>query len=239
MPQTDGEKTMLTFVIPTMWKIPDVLFRTLGSFHRIIDREAELLLIENDVAPEPFADHIYKDKRIKRIRLPQNIGVNPAWNLGVLASSPSNQLICFLNDDIHLNMVCLYQNAIRLMGEDPALGILAFHNGCLLPLDTFEWLNLDDDKLQPHYTTSRPMGYGFMMVVRKEDWRSMPYGLDIYYGDDLLSCRMDFIGRTKALLPIKAKGLVSVTSSAFSHRMDIEMPIFQKWYSDIQADNTL
>ena len=69
---------MISIIIPTLWKA-DEIYDTISSFQKYNYIEAELIIINNSQKQIEF-------ENINIITPYTNVGVNPAWNMGVNAS---------------------------------------------------------------------------------------------------------------------------------------------------------
>ena len=85
---------MVSYIIPTLWKSPNI-FKLIKSFELIIDSDAQLIIINNDVKENDYQPH---DRRITVLKMQRNEYVNPSWELGVEYSL--NNKVCIVNDDI-------------------------------------------------------------------------------------------------------------------------------------------
>ena len=167
---------MITFVIPTLWR-SDKIKDTIKSFRLSDRKDVELIIIDN--TNSDFKDN---DARITVIKVKNNIFVNPAWNIG--ATLAKNNYICLLNDDISLNVNCLLNNFEKLVESDPDFGIIGLykHNFNIPSGDS----NSDFDKLQLIETTERGFGFGCMMILKKENYITIPDIFKVFFGDDYL-----------------------------------------------------
>ena len=155
---------MFTVIIPTMWK-PDTFEEQLNSLccSEYVD---EIILINNDKDITPNFD-ILNNKKILRITPPENIIVNPSWNLGVYLSNNNN--ICLLNDDMIFDM-----NVFKFMSyhlDKHICGLNMYSEA-----EYFELIEVD----------KRIHGFGCMMFIRKDLYDYIPESIRLFYGDDYL-----------------------------------------------------
>lgn len=159
-------------VIPTMWRSE----RTLPMLKDLdaSDYIEEIIIVDNDTSKCPDLSDISK-----LIYLPQkkNIYVNPAWNLGVEASSCN--YVCILNDDISFDVDSAFKSALKRL--------IAGYT--LLGLDQLSYVDLDlSDKLSRFY------GFGCCMFLDRSEWTPIPDGLRIWYGDTWMVNKFTSVG---------------------------------------------
>jgi hypothetical protein len=167
---------MLSVIVPTMWRSPYVLdlLRQLNT----IDCVGEIILIDNDTSKS--IDISYLKKVIHILNLTNNY-VSPSWNQGYELSSYPN--LCFLNDDI-----IIPENVFSLVDSfvGPKIGIVG------LLSDVYENILSDVSQLgraegiRLTLCTNRNFGYGCCMFMHRDNYRIIPDGLKIQYGDDFL-----------------------------------------------------
>ena len=193
---------MISVVIPTIWKssvFKDLLFSLCK--HALIE---EIIIISNDKPTFKI-----EDEKIKIIQQEQNIGVNPAWNLGVSLSK--NEYILILNDDLLFDLDFI----------DKAFSIK----------DTYSIVSINFDQEQKHIVepTKRPNGFGCAFLINKSDYTSIPKDLKIFFGDDWLFYNCLFSNKKVALIPgIKTNGILSSTSKHFQSGILIELSKYSK-----------
>ena len=172
-PQANVDK--FSVVMATMWRCPNTTESLLTSLtqHELVD---EIILINNDVERTPDLP-ILMNKKIRFLNQNTNIGVNPAWNLGVEKSK--NDLICIVNDDITFDVKLFdkIQNRLKpnsgvygLIIGDPKLGQPPTTDGSI---DFIEWKKGDCIHC-----------FGQLMFIHKEDWVPILKELVINFGDD-------------------------------------------------------
>lgn len=155
---------MFTVVIPTMWK-PDTFEEQLNSLccSQYVD---EIILINNNKYSTPNFN-ILNNKKILHIKPPENLVVNPSWNLGVYLSNNNN--ICLLNDDLLIDI-----KVFEFMSshKDKSLCGLSMQN----QNGDFELVEVE----------KRITGFGCMMFIRKDLYDFIPNDIIMFYGDDYL-----------------------------------------------------
>lgn len=184
---------MFSVVIPTMWKFPPFVnfLRDLLEFPLV----HEVLLINNDVTQTPAEARISHPK-LRVSEPPHNMGVNPAWNLGILHST--SPYICVANDDILFDFK-VFQKVLPFLR--PEHGAVCLSPGeAQFQQDPFTNGNIDIVPW-PHTTsqTNSRFGFGSLFFIHKQSWVPIPPELIIYYGDDWLldtqiaNSRMNFV----------------------------------------------
>jgi len=157
-----------SIITPTMWKYPPHI-RFLEDLvdHDYVD---EIILINNDQAALPKNCGVLTHSKIKIYNFLENIGVNPAWNLGV--NIASNKQICLLNDDMVFDLTLLKKVSKVLSADTGVIGICNENpptTGCI---DIHPWVG------------QNTLGFGCLMFVHKDWWIDIPSQLKIYYGDN-------------------------------------------------------
>lgn len=157
-----------SMVIPTMWRYP----RFVNFVHHLAEQEycGEIIIINNDNSLTP-AIH---NSKIRLLDYGKNIGVNPAWNMGVYASKYDN--ICILNDDIEFDFAVFAQ-------VDPLLKKGMFIVNSLWSLDDTR-TNPETINIKPFEPTDQLFHYGSLMFITKSDWIHIPNDLVIFFGDN-------------------------------------------------------
>jgi len=93
-----NEETMISVVIPTMWK-----FRPFLQFlEDMLDSPAvgEVIIINNDAVKTPV-DHVLSNPKVRMYDFGKNIYVNPAWNFGVAQS----KFEMFFHRDVYIPII--------------------------------------------------------------------------------------------------------------------------------------
>ena len=158
-----------------MWRSQATLLRTLAVCERS-QHTRNIFLIQNGETSESAEPIITGLKKCNPITLKQNIFVNPAWNIGYIASS--SEILCIANDDIAIT--------------DSALRCAA----------TADWANIDLIGTSAMSTSSLSLkpaayargaslgsqysGFGSCMFLRRDQYRYIPEELKIWFGDDYL-----------------------------------------------------
>jgi hypothetical protein len=159
---------MISYIIPTLFKSENI-YTTINRFCEIEDNNAELIIINNS-----DIDYKSDDPRVKSLKMPKNIYVNPAWNLGVHCST--NDKVCLVNDDILFDIKKFHYFAL-----DSKASAIGVNNNDHCSIDsTFYQLREIHDK------NARPPGLGQLILIEKKNWIQLPDDMKIYYGDDII-----------------------------------------------------
>ena len=161
---------MISYIIPTLWK-SDSIFKLIRSFKSIKDPNTELIIIDND---KENAKYISDDKRIKVFNMEQNQYVNPSWQLGFHYSA--NSRICIVNDDIIFNLKRFHE---FVMDSNAEAVCMTKWNRIDKDLDTWELVDINSPN-------ARPAGGGQLMMVKRENWPTLPYDMKLWHGDDII-----------------------------------------------------
>lgn len=167
-----------TAIIPTMWRCQDITKRLLTNLieHPLI---GEIILVDNDKERTPEWD-LLANKKIRHFVQDTNIGVNPAWNMGV--ENSNYDLMCIINDDIVFDpnlfdkieplMYADSAGAFGIINGDPAMGQPETTDGSI---NFLEW--------RPGMVIHC---FGQLMFTHKKNWVKIPDGLLINFGDDII-----------------------------------------------------
>lgn len=167
-------------VVPTMWRCKDLTMRQLKALkeHPLVD---DVHIIDNDSTRTPI-DELMNELGDSRFRIHQmitNVGVNPAWNLGV--SLANHDLICIMNDDIEFDTKIfdklqdkLYEGSgpYGLLNSDPTLGQPSMVDGSI--------------RFKNYEQGECIHCWGQLFFFHKSDWTNIPNELLINFGDDFI-----------------------------------------------------
>lgn len=169
---------MISYVVPTMWFYQPFLGFLRDVLH--CPYVSEILLINNNRDHTPNESWLL-DPKIRMFAPERNIGVNPAWNVGV--ANARNDVVCVANDDMIFDFK-LFQKVVPF--ATPEHGLIGLSAGeeihYQVPLTTG---NIDIVPW-PHQTaqTHSRFGFGCLFFINKHSWVPIPHELMIYYGDD-------------------------------------------------------
>lgn len=152
-----------------MWKT-DYIYETINSFKQIDDNNAELIIID-----QKNTDFTADDPRIKVFKMPENLFINPAWNLGVKFSK--HEKVCIINDDVTFNLPKFHHFMLKT-------GVKAVCYNSKTYLTTEDANEYKLVKLTN--PNRRPPGIGQMMFLHKENWTELPHNMKLWYGDDII-----------------------------------------------------
>lgn len=194
---------ILSVIVPTMWR--SSYFKITLSQIKNLAQYSELIIIDND-SKNRRMDWDFDSPNIKILEQSTNIGVNQAWNLGVMEAQ--SRWILVLNDDVGVNLANIILNIDRNSIPEGLWGLPnSFFNN---DLDFKNYYQL-------HFAYPleyRPVGFGQCMLLLKENWYPIPDGLKIYMGDDIQWQRHYQLGkRPGTFLNLQVVGEVSKTSS--------------------------
>lgn len=209
---------MISFIVPTLRKC-DKLNESIDSFIEANIYGSEFIIIDNSTDRKS----VHIKNNVYTYYQNSNIGVNPAWNLGVEVAD--NDLICLLNDDITFNFKTLKTNlpTIEAMSSECMIGFDANQNFS-------DILNEDLETFHFSVAPCRTLGFGCMMILSKKNYIHIDERLKVYCGDDLLYWwNRDKHQRTiYNISNLKATGYLSYTSKDYEHVMHPEVDIFQE-----------
>lgn len=218
-------------IIPTMWRCQDITHRLLSNLveHPLV---GEIILINNDRERRPEWD-ILNHQKIYEIEMDENIGVNPAWNLGV--ENSNYDLLCIINDDIVFDTKVfdkieprLYEHnsgPYGIINGDPAMGQPEKTDGSI---DFLEW--------KPGMIIHC---FGQLMFMHKKNWVHIPDDLLINFGDDLIfhnalraEQKIHLIYNIDFESPMSATVTDPTVTMVSPAQFEKEMAIFERWALD-------
>jgi len=202
-----GNNTKVSVIIPTMWRpecFPKVLEMVFSQ--EVVD---EVIIISN---AEPTFE--VTDAKATILQQDKNIGVNPAWNLGV--EKAKNETVVILNDDF-LMEGRFFEEALRVKDSNAIVSI-----------------NFNTESKEVERTTHRHDGFGCCFMIDKKDYVTIPSDLLVYFGDDWLFMNCILRGKTVALLPqIANNGILSETSRSFTSGVLVEFSKYSKYLDNL------
>lgn len=155
---------MFTVIIPTMWK--PITFEELLISLCDCEYIDEIILIDNNIFQTPDFP-VLKNKKILKINPPENLIVNPSWNLGVMLSKNNN--VCLLNDDLIIDT-----NVFKFMSYNKEKHLCGIS------------IKDQEGQLRLEEAEKRILAFGCMMFVRKDSYEKIPKDIIMFYGDDYL-----------------------------------------------------
>jgi FkbM family methyltransferase len=165
----------ISVVMPTMWRCADVTKMELMNIvsHELVD---QIIIIDNDPEKRPNSD-ILNHEKITIYPMKKNIGVNPAWNMGVKLAK--NDIICIANDDIVFDPRLFNKLVDRITPESGPHGIINGDASLGQPATTDGNISFIDWKPGDIIHC-----FGQLMFVHKSSWIDIPEELVIAFGDD-------------------------------------------------------
>ena len=161
---------MISYIIPTLWK-SDNIFKLIESFKTIEDKNAELIIINNNVKENKYKPN---DSRIKVAQMTSNQFVNPSWQLGVDYSTQDR--IAIVNDDIVFNIKRFHEFVLSSNAK-----AICMTNWNRINKDLDIWELVDNNS-----PNARPAGGGQLMMVMRKNWPTLPYSMKLWHGDDVI-----------------------------------------------------
>ncbi len=189
---------MISIVIPTLWKAKEI-YETIISFKKYNNIGAELIIIDN-------ANSTFQDLSLTVVKPQENIGVNPAWNIGSILAK--HEHILFLNDDLTINFK-LFFNFVKTL-DNLDYGLITLDKTLLAVLET----NNDSDILKIEPCESKFSGFGCFMIIKKKLYPIVPPEFKIFFGDFYFHFVLENVLKLPILYikGLKTKGRISVTS---------------------------
>lgn len=182
-------KDKYSVIIPTIWH------QDLTNFLDImkeLDAHAdveEIILIDNKKDFQSPEKQEILDTIGKLVYLPmdENIYVNPAWNLG--AKTAKADYIIILNDDVWTNpsigkLIETHKNHFDKVDSAYGLGVNTFHRG-----NPREYVPTAEVSIE---NTGANIGWGCMIIIKREHWVRIPEQLKIWYGDHIIALHFQF-----------------------------------------------
>lgn len=184
-PNTTTDGTTLQLVIPTLWRPAALVAALEGYLHSpAVER---VIVIDNAPALRPAAVRALEPHpRLLLLAQPENLYVNPAWNLGLAQIASGSSLVGILNDDIQIP-ACVLEG---LLAQAPAAGTVV---GLLPPPETAAPgppspaypLVLEPFPYRRELSIgSQCRGFGSALFLRRGDFVPIPSSLQIWFGDD-------------------------------------------------------
>jgi hypothetical protein len=180
---------MYSVVIPTMWNcsfFPEFLADLL-EFPAV----GQVIVINNNIEKMP-ANLPMTHPKFKMMVFGTNIGVNPAWNIGVRESTYDK--VCIANDDVVFDSKIFNRVDTVLNPDSGVVGICPGVKEFNQP--PFE---AGIGRVIP-WTGQHTYGFGCLMFVHKSWYRPVPDGLKIYYGDNWIFDTCLLVKRTNYLV---------------------------------------
>lgn len=189
---------MISIVIPTLWKAEEI-YETITSFKDANNIGAELIIIDN-------ANSSFQDSSLTVVKPQENIGVNPAWNIGSILAK--NEHVLFLNDDLTINFKLFFEFVKTLNNLE--YGLITLDKTLIASSD----INTDNDVLEIENCDAKFNGFGCFMIIKKKLYPIIPQEFKIFFGDFYFHFVLENVLKLPILYikGLKTKGRISVTS---------------------------
>lgn len=193
-----------TVIIPTMLKSYR-LFKLISSL-QANEYVQEIIIIKNTAQDLEISNH----SKLNIVCFEENIGVNPAWNLGVTLAKTNH--VCIANDDIDFDMDIfqIFSNFDYLPN-----GIIGIDYSCY-------FLEKSDTNLVYLPISERPNGWGCLLIFNRDQYVPIPEEMKIACGDDWLLWKMG----GAALYGLHMETEMSTTSRYFLEQAARDLEIF-------------
>ena len=172
-----------TVIIPTLYSVPDI---TDWNIRILLKQNCLITIIDN--TPNNKLKKWENTPNIKVMYFPQNIGVNPAWNIGVLTCTTKYYLL--LNDD------CMIWNQVIEHSEnilaDERIGITTYKTVEFITPVMYQSMYINQSgpadlfELGPWNKNILLERIGWFIFGRSKQYLEIPLKLKIFYGDDLI-----------------------------------------------------
>ncbi|MGN0915687.1 MAG: glycosyltransferase family 2 protein [Succinivibrio sp.] len=206
---------MLSIIIPTMLKDPEVLNKLLEELDSD-ESVGEVLIIDN--SGKGFKTD---SKKVRVFVQKENLFVNPAWNLGIKLSSKDIPYFGILNDDIIFPKNLFVSVDKFLSQADGTVGLAGIDCVSNTPKSEFDTYPEDSDVRFEKIDKMKGF-WGSAYFGRKDHYFMIPEEIKVFYGDHFLFRRNQQAGRANyKITNIRVKHLESLTShsSAFIKKM--------------------
>ena len=156
----------ISVIIPTIWNgnyIDDFIDRL-----EKINRVGEVIIIDNN--PSGINVDIEKYKKVRHVKMDENIYVNPAWNLGT--------------------KIALFN--IIALGQDDILFDVDFLEHIDIEIDSLVGIGIEcyssdvESDIKLNIVENRNWGYATFLMYNKDSYINIPEDLKIWCGDDFL-----------------------------------------------------
>lgn len=180
---------MYSVVIPTMWNCSffSAFLKDLLEFSQV----GQVIVINNNMEKMP-GDLPLHHPKLKMMVFGHNIGVNPAWNIGVREAMYDK--VCIANDDVVFDSKIFNKVDTVLNHSSGVVGICPGVKDFNQP--PFE---TGIGQVIP-WTGQHTYGFGCLMFVHKHWYNPIPEGLNIYYGDNWIFDTCLISGRTNYIV---------------------------------------
>lgn len=161
-----------TVVIPTIWK-SEFLYEMLPKYSQS-EYVGEIILIDNASELNKKLDF----PKLVHIKEKENTFVNPAWNKGTYLSKYEN--ITIANDDLLFDVdeYYFYFSQLLELNDFKNLGFIGSHS------KNYELDKSENACFEEYDNKTNKGGWGCLFSFHKSNWKPIPDGLKIWYGDN-------------------------------------------------------
>ena len=200
-----------------MWRIPEFkdFLRELQSCEYV----QEIIIIDNNYISRP-SDILFTEK-IKLVKQENNIGVNPAWNLGVDLALNNN--LCIANDDLQFDCKVFQYLQDKVTQSVGMIGLVIQDQQSEFTLEMAEDLFF---------------GYACTFFINKNNYIHIPEDVKIFFGDNWLFYTNKHLGRpNKKIFGMKARGFIEATSKDYKYIFNSDKSFYEKFYDNFIKNN--
>jgi DNA-directed RNA polymerase subunit H (RpoH/RPB5) len=215
---------MISVIVPTMLLCPyDVFTYSIVEMQKN-DLVGEIIIINNSNKKILDELKISEDKLVI-LDQKENIGVNPAWNLGLSIAKHNNYVI--INDDV-LCSSHIYNKCEYILRESPEIGMVTVTTMHNINNDQYSKIKYTDNiKVSTEIKDGR---VGWFMSGRVEEWVIIPKEFKIFYGDDIVYLEVSLNNKKSVILTSDTIGhFTSTTSRTFTKYMYSELPYWREY----------
>jgi hypothetical protein len=223
---------MISVIIPTMWRFePFIDFLRALTEVQVI---GEIIVIDNDQTKTP-SSAVLAHPKVRHVQPGRNMLVNPSWNWG--AETATYETLCILNDDVVVDLRAFVKANDFINDQMGVLGICPGYSDWGQPPTVNGAISII-----PH-TDQHTLGFGTMMFIARSNWRTIPAGLDIYYGDNFIFDQCLGRGlRNYLMTDTWYYSPMATTTSTLPDQqiiLDRETKIYQRWQTQGHAQTKL
>lgn len=194
IPTLASTKASISIIIPTMLKASADYFEYNLKLLEECPLVDEVIIINNSNEIFPY----YCSKAII-YELGKNIGVNPAWNLGMQGAKGDYYLL--LNDDCLINEQVLWDcvSAHKWIEDAGVIGCFTKHES-LEQYISKTALYTQTTAIEYNFEEHKAFSLGWFIFGKTSDWVPIPEELVYFYGDDFIHHKQLVAGRTNLVI---------------------------------------
>jgi len=193
---------LFSVVFPTMWRIKDTV-QDLKHLEQC-DFVGEIILINNSIKDTPSDFDVSSFSKIIEVRPPQNLYINPSWNLGIRMSKFDKIMI--KSDDTFFDYKkALFAISRELNNEDSLIGTYLQHKNFIIK-------TTNETEVIFTEVSKRDIGFGCSMFLNKQSFVPINNKILIWYGDDFMAESYTRRGlKLKTVSGINTNGYIAAT----------------------------